>query len=744
MPADCMLVSPDMRNTIFALGCLCLCISRSVVAEGPEPLPVDKIADKVRPSVLTVINAGREGYAQGLGTGFVISKDGLVVTNLHVVGEARPIAVELQDGRRPKVTEVVGWSRKDDLIVFRIDVLDVPPLTMGPGDKMAQGTAVVAMGNPLGLRYSVVSGVVSEVRDVEGQELIQLAMPVEKGNSGGPLVDAEGRLRGIVNMKSAVTDNLGYAIPVATLQAILANPAPMQIGNWLTIGKLNPKLWKATEATWTQRAGRIIAHGQGEGFGGRALCIYQPTPPEIPYEVSVRVKLDDASGAGGLAFCADGGDTHYGFYPTAGKLRLTRFEGPEVSSWTILQDVDSPHFQKGGWNHLRVRVEADKLRCFLNGHEIITLPEMDLRTGRVGLCKFRQTEPEFRDFRLGKEVGASVGADAQDELRQVVNAVTRGDQPPDQALTPLAGHPETSRDLIEDALLTLDKRSRELKKLSTSIHEHEVLTALQQVLHKDTDAAINLAEAALLIARLDNPDLIIADYLAELDRLAQEIKDLLTDEEKADASLRTERLLRWLFVENGYHGSRDDYYSKSNSYLNEVMDDREGLPVLLAVLFLEIGSRLDLPLAGIPVPGHFLVQLRPADAPDSGPYFDLFDRGKKLNRTQAAELSSLPPDDPLMDEAFRPATKRDTIVRILRNLIGIELNRQADAALPYLNFLLTVNPDAPSERLSRAVLLFKSDHPAAARTDVEWLKEHRPDGMDIERLEEFLQQLSRP
>ena len=260
MPADCMLVSPDMRNTIFALGCLCLCISRSVVAEGPEPLPVDKIADKVRPSVLTVINAGREGYAQGLGTGFVISKDGLVVTNLHVVGEARPIAVELQDGRRPKVTEVVGWSRKDDLIVFRIDVLDVPPLTMGPGDKMAQGTAVVAMGNPLGLRYSVVSGVVSEVRDVEGQELIQLAMPVEKGNSGGPLVDAEGRLRGIVNMKSAVTDNLGYAIPVATLQAILANPAPMQIGNWLTIGKLNPKLWKATEATWTQRAGRIIAH----------------------------------------------------------------------------------------------------------------------------------------------------------------------------------------------------------------------------------------------------------------------------------------------------------------------------------------------------------------------------------------------------------------------------------------------------------------------------------------------------
>ena len=731
-----------MRNVILAMCWACVGAPLSHAQEGAA-VAVETIANKVRPSLLTVINSGREGYAQGLGTGFVISKDGLVVTNLHVVGEARPIQVELQDGRRPKVTEVIGWSRKDDLIVFRMDAVDVPPLPMGPGEKMAQGTAVVAMGNPLGLRYSVVSGIVSEVRDVDGQELIQLAMPVERGNSGGPLVDVEGRLRGIVNMKSAVTDNLGYAIPVATLQSILAHPAPMKIENWLTIGRLNPKLWQATDASWTQRAGHILVHGQGEGFGGRALCVYQPPPPDLPYEISVQVKLDDPTGAGGLAFCSDGGDTHYGFYPTAGKLRLTRFEGPDISSWSILKDVESPHFQKGTWNHLRVRVEAEQLRCFLNGHEIITLPDTYLRKGRVGLCKFRQTEPEFKDFRIGKELGNASDPTESADLRQLITAVSRGESPLEKALLPLSGHAETSRNLIEQALKDLEKRSSDLKKLSAQIHEHNIITAMQQAVQKEPDTAINLAEAALLISKLDNPELNIADYLADLERLSQEVQDLLSDAEKSDPRLRCERLLRWLFVESGFHGSRDDYYSKSNSYLNEVMDDREGIPVTLAVLFLELGWRLDLPLAGIPLPGHFLVQLRPAEAPDSGPYFDLFERGKALNRSEAEQLSSVPIRPETMDEIFRPATKREIILRMLRNFIGIEMEKVSETALPYLNLLLAVSPEAANERLSRAILLFRSDQPATARPDVEWLLQHRPEGLDLDRLDEWLQQLSK-
>lgn len=701
---------------------------------GEDAVAVDKIADKVRPSVLTVINAGRDGYAQGLGTGFVISKDGLVVTNLHVVGEARPINVELQDGRRPRVTEVLGWSRKDDLIIFRIDVSDIPPLELGPPEKMPQGSAVVAMGNPLGLRYSVVSAVVSGVREVEGQELIQLAMPIESGNSGGPLVDVEGKLRGIVNMKSAVSENLGYAIPVSVLRSLLANPAPVKIENWLTIGRLNPRVWKSTDASWTQRAGHILVHGIGEGFGGRALCVHQPMPPELPYEVSVRVKLDDESGAAGLAFCSEGADTHYGFYPTAGKLRLTRFEGPDISNWTILQDVESSHLKKGDWNQLLVRVEADSLHCFLNGHEVITSSDPHLRTGRAGLCKFRQTEPQFKDFRLGKVVSAGLNDTVATDLQQMVKKVGNGEAKPDTSLEKLATHPETSRDLIEGELRAMETRAADLRKLSQRIHESEVLGMMDKVLSKPTDKDINLGEAALLISRLDNPELDVSGYLAELDGLATEVKAVLTPEEQTNALKRTERLVKWMFQENGFHGSKDDYYSKSNSYLNEVIDDREGLPITLSVLFMELGWRLDLPLVGIPVPGHFVVQYRPMNDTEDPVTFDPFDGGKRLTSTELLAISK--------DERLVPASKRQIVVRMLRNLIGIQLDEKSDLTLPYLNMLLAVSPEESGERLSRAVLLYQAGQKKEAKEDIQWLVTKKPEGIDIERLQQWLDKIS--
>ncbi len=80
----------------------------------------------------------------------------------------------------------------------------------------------------------------------------------------------------------------------------------------------------------------------GMGFGGRSLCLSTAEAPEPPFEVAVSVKLDDEAGAAGLVFAADGGDKHYGFYPSAGKLRLTRFDGPDVLTWTILSDEPSP------------------------------------------------------------------------------------------------------------------------------------------------------------------------------------------------------------------------------------------------------------------------------------------------------------------------------------------------------------------------------------------------------------------
>src|SRR5262249_31634976 len=136
----------------------------------------------------------------------------------------------------------------------------------------------------------------------------------------------------------------------------------------------------------------------------RALCYYQRPVPKEPYELTVTVKLDDEAGAAGLIFGGDGGDKHYGFYPSGGKLRLTKFSGPDVYSWKILKDAPSAHYRPGDWNTLKGRVEKDKLLCYVNEHLFLETDEVDLDGAMVGLAKFRATVAQFKQFQVGERV----------------------------------------------------------------------------------------------------------------------------------------------------------------------------------------------------------------------------------------------------------------------------------------------------------------------------------------------------
>ncbi len=125
-------------------------------------------------------------------------------------------------------------------------------------------------------------------------------------------------------------------MPIADLKKLVDKPNPVPMDRWLTIGRLDPKEWDALfGARWRQRAGRLMVDGAGTGFGGRSLLLSKLPIPPGAFQVAVQVRLGAESGAAGLAFCADGGDVHYGFYPSGGKLRLTRFDGPDVFSWQV-------------------------------------------------------------------------------------------------------------------------------------------------------------------------------------------------------------------------------------------------------------------------------------------------------------------------------------------------------------------------------------------------------------------------
>ena len=121
---------------------------------------------------------------------------------------------------------------------------------------LAQGEPVVVMGNPQGLKHSVVSGVLSGTREIDGRNMMQLAIPVEPGNSGGPVLDMQGRVLGIVTMKSLVTENLGFAVSVSDLKPLLDKPNPVPIDRWLTIGAIDRAQWEAAVRRALAAAGR--------------------------------------------------------------------------------------------------------------------------------------------------------------------------------------------------------------------------------------------------------------------------------------------------------------------------------------------------------------------------------------------------------------------------------------------------------------------------------------------------------
>src|SRR5207302_5146759 len=100
-------------------------------AEAPKEKTVEQLAETIRPSIVVITAPGRDGKREGLGTGFVVSADGLIATNLHVIGEGRPITIELADGKRHVPTMVHAVDRALDLAILRIDVKDLKPLELG-------------------------------------------------------------------------------------------------------------------------------------------------------------------------------------------------------------------------------------------------------------------------------------------------------------------------------------------------------------------------------------------------------------------------------------------------------------------------------------------------------------------------------------------------------------------------------------------------------------------------------------
>lgn len=719
------------------------------VAVATEPPTVEKLVERVRKSVVVITSGGRDGREQGIGTGFVVRADGWIATNFHVIGEGRPIWARLDDGRQFEVNAIQASDRALDLAILSIDAKDLVPLELGDSRTLKQGQAVVGIGNPLGLEHTVVTGVLSGARELENRRMLQLAIPIEPGNSGGPLIDLAGRAHGILTLKSAVTANLGFAVPIESLQPLLDKPNPIPMAQWLTIGALDPAEWRPVfGARWRQRAGRLMVEGAGDGFGGRSLLLAEVAEVPLPFEIAVTVKLNDEAGAAGLAFHGDGADRHYGFYPSAGELRLTRFDGPDVNSWQILGQKPSRAYRPGEWNSLRVRLEEGKALCYVNGELIHEAPLATPAGFRFGLAKFRDTKAEFKNFRHGADLSAAAPSpELQAKLADLTREIPpRGALPPallDQVVSATGPAVDQGIEILRDRAKLLAQQSAQLEALAQAVHVRRVVAALSESLQGDEET-IDLWRSALLISWLDNPELDVPSYVGELDRMAKELSARVPAE--ANPADKLLALDEYLFRVKGFHGSRGDYYNKSNSYVNEVLDDREGLPITLSVVYIELARRIGLRVVGVGLPGHFMTMRLPSEGEaERDEMIDVFGGGARLTREKARNLvSDLGGAEPT-DAQFEGVSKRAIVIRMLHNLRETALRgRDLPNLLRYADALVAVDETSAPDRWLRAMARYQAEDKQGAREDCDWLLSRHVEDVDLDQVRELRELTERP
>ena len=255
------------------------------------------------------------------------------------------------------------------------------------------------------------------------------------------------------------------------------------------------------------------------------------------------------------------------------------------------------------------------------------------------------------------------------------------------------------------------------------------------------DSNIDLAAAALYIAQEAYPDLDPQEYLNALDVMAAAAKERLPAEPYPLKIIQA--LNRCLFDELKFSGNSLDYYNPRNSFLNEVIDRRIGIPITLSLVYLEIAKRLDFPMAGVGMPGHFLI--RPL-IEEMTVFVDPFNQGEILFEEDCQERlkQMFGASVQLQPEFLEPIQSKLFLVRILTNLKVIYLSReQVPQALAAIERILLLFPDNVRELRDRGLLYYHIGHLMAARQDLESYLKQYPNAKDAPQILQVLWQMEK-
>ena len=256
------------------------------------------------------------------------------------------------------------------------------------------------------------------------------------------------------------------------------------------------------------------------------------------------------------------------------------------------------------------------------------------------------------------------------------------------------------------------------------------------------DERIDLVRAALTIAQTEYPSVATDAYCGRIEQLARRVKRLVPD--LGDPSESIAALNRVLFEEEGFRGNAEDYYDPRNSFLNDVLDRKLGIPITLAVVYMEVARRVGFPLVGVGMPGHFL--LRHYDVEGHEILIDPFNRGRILTAQdcQRALDEIYGGQMPLQPEFLMAVSRRQVLVRMLNNLKSIYLSaRNFRKALPIVDLILAIYPRSPEDVKQRAMLRWSLGQARGALADLEDYLKMSPEASDADEIRQTAASLRR-
>jgi len=268
-------------------------------------------------------------------------------------------------------------------------------------------------------------------------------------------------------------------------------------------------------------------------------------------------------------------------------------------------------------------------------------------------------------------------------------------------------------------------------------HQRALRSFAQLVDPAREDQTIDLGTSSLTLARVEYPELDAQLYLQRLNSLADRVRRGLRPNSGARETIA--RLNRVLFDEEGLRGNRDDYYDPRNSFLNDVLDRKLGIPITLSVVYMEVARRIGFPLAGAGMPGHFLLKHYDVlagdiivDAFNLGRILSVGDCQSQLNEIYGGEVEFKP-------EFLRPVTHREILTRMLNNLRQIYLTQcNLSKGLQVLDLLLAIPPGSPEMLRERALVRLQLDQYVGAAQDLATYLKLSPDAPDTEDVGETL------